>query len=306
MGIYDRDYERSYDTGSGWRDGGGGPGLSGGFAGWSANGKLLAVLAVLFAAQELSQGLVTQLLILPSDWYAQPWRLYGLVTYALIHGDFGHLVWNCVALYFFGRTVNASLGGREYLAYFFAAAVFGALAWTAVGLLSGAPPSLLLGASGGIAGVVILFCLMNPTAQVHIFFGSLPIPAAMLGLIMVGGDLYNAHRNVGNVAYTAHLGGALFAYLYFRGRWRVSDWLPHWVGGGVSTEDLGKKARSFFKSKPKLRVHHAEEDDAEDETDERLDEILRKIQVSGQDSLSRSEQRYLEQASRRFKNRRDS
>ena len=53
MGIYDRDYERSYDTGSGWRDGGGGPGVSTGFAGWSANSKLLVVLVAVFVAENL-------------------------------------------------------------------------------------------------------------------------------------------------------------------------------------------------------------------------------------------------------------
>ncbi|QDT67309.1 Rhomboid family protein [Planctomycetes bacterium MalM25] len=308
MGIYDRDYERSYDTGSGWRDGGGGPGTPGGFASWSVNGKLLAVMVAVYLFQYFTldngnprDSWFTNLGVLHADWFREPWRLYGFFSYALLHSTSGlaHLLFNGIALFFFGRTIEARLGGREYLLFFFTAAAFAGLVWSLSELAIGDTRHELLGASGGIAAIIVLFALWYPNVQVYLM-GVLPVPAWMMAILFIGQDVMGALSRSGNVAYTAHLGGALFGYLYYRSGWRITSWLPESLLGGAGLKDL-------FSTKPKLRVHHGDDGQQSDETqasDERLDEILRKIQQSGQDSLSRSEQRYLEQASRRFKDRR--
>jgi hypothetical protein len=91
------------------------------------------------------------------------------------------------------------------------------------------------------------------------------------------------------VAFTAHLGGALFGFLYYQWGWRFERWLP--------SGSLAKR----FRAKPKLRVI---DPDQIDSTDSRVDEILKKIQEQGQDSLTRGERRILEQASREYQKRR--
>ena len=53
-----------------------------------------------------------------------------------------------------------------------------------------------------------------------------------------------------------------------------------------------------LKPKPRLRVH--DPDEYEEEVGQQVDEILRKIQEQGQDSLTAKERRILEQASRRY------
>lgn len=312
MGFEDRDYERSYDTGSGWRDGGGGgAGVSGGFSGWSANGKLLALLVAVFIAQNVVQGF-TEWFVLPADWFSEPWRAYGLVTYSLLHStrNLTHLLFNGIALFFFGRVIEQRVGGREYLTFFFTAAAFAGLAWsgTEFFLSGGNKEAVLLGASGGIAGIVVLFALWYPNVQVYLM-GILPVPAWLMAVLFIGQDVMGAVSRSGNVAYVAHLGGALFGYLYFRYGWRLNSLLPEWLGGGApafgaAAGGSGGGLASLFKRKPKLRVHREEPDEADD--DGRLDEILRKIQATGRDSLTRSEARYLEQASKRFKDQRGS
>ncbi|TWU00090.1 Rhomboid protease AarA [Botrimarina colliarenosi] len=308
MGIYDRDYERSYDTGSGWRDGGGG-GVGGGFASWSANSKLIAAMVGVFLLQVLLErplnGQLTDQLSLRADWWREPWRLYSVATYAMLHSTqtLYHLLFNGIALFFFGRVIEMRVGGREYLAFFFAAAIFAGLAWSGVETIAaqGRPQALLLGASGGIAGVLVLFALNYPHVQVYLM-GVLPVPAWLMAVLFIAQDMFGAVGRSGNVAYTAHLGGALFGFLYYRFGWRVSNWLPGWLGGGASAP---ASLKSLLKRKPKLRVHR-EDDDAPgaDPAEGRVDEILRKIQAEGQASLTRDEQRILEQASRRYQQRR--
>lgn len=305
MGIYERDYDRSYDTGSGWNDGPGGR-RPAGIGDWSANSKLLAVMVAVYVVQAFAGRAFTELFALQGDWFVQPWRAYGLVTYSLLHStQIWHLLFNGLALFFFGRTIEQRLGGKEYVAFFFAAAAFAGLCWSLVELASGAVGEgqrapILLGASGGIAGVLILFALLYPHVQVHLM-GILPVPAWLMAILFLAQDISGALQRSGDVAYTAHLGGALFGYLYFRYGWRLRDWLPDWSGGNP-VEGLA----SLTKRKPKLRVHRDDDEDEpeRDPIEDRVDEILRKIQSHGQASLTREEQRILERASRQYQQRR--
>lgn len=316
MGIYDRDYERSYDTGSGWRDsdGYGGGGSGGGFASWTANSKLLAVMVAIYVAQMLLekplQGRFSEYLSLPADVWREPWRVYSLVTYSMLHstGNIYHLLFNGLAIFFFGKIIEMRLGAREYLTFFFTAAAFAGLTWcVAENVMSGGNPrGILLGASGGIAGILVLFALWYPHVQVYLM-GVLPVPAWVMAILFLAQDIMGAMKQSGEVAYTAHLGGAFFGFLYFRSRMRLSDWLPQWIGGaGIGGAGDRGSLKSLLKRKPKLRVHRndEEDDDSSDSAEDRVDEILRKIQAQGQASLTREEQRILEQASRRYKQRR--
>lgn len=305
MGIHDRDYERS-DSG-GWNGGGGGGfGEASGFEPrmpTSANGRLLLTLVVVYVAQNLFFPTVTDWLSLPSDWLPdRPWRAYGLVTYALLHStqNIAHLLFNGIALFFFGRSIEQRLGGREYLTFFFAAAAFGGLAWSVAELANGGPrAATLVGASGGIAGLLLFFALCYPNVQVYLM-GVLPVPAWLMAVLFIGQDVFGAMNRSGNVAYWAHLGGALFGYLYFRYGWRLSDLLPDGQGGSASG---GFELKKLFKRRPNLKIHRDEEEDAPDPADDRVDEILRKIKTDGQDSLTREERRVLEKASRRYQKR---
>jgi hypothetical protein len=118
----------------------------------------------------------------------------------------------------------------------------------------------------------------------------IPMPMWVLAVLIVVMDAFGAVERSGEVAFTAHLGGAMFGFLYYQWRWRLERWLP--------TGSLLKRLRP----KPKLRV--LDPDTVDDATDSRVDEILKKIQEQGQDSLTRGERRYLEQASREYQKRR--
>jgi membrane associated rhomboid family serine protease len=298
MGIYDRDYERQYDSGSGYRDGGG-PGLGfggGGFASWSATGKLLLVLACVFVAQ-LAIKPLTDLFELHSNWFTQPWRVVTLVTYGFLHdpNNIGHLLFNSLGLFFFGRPIEQRYGSREFVAMFLGAVLFSGLVWSLAGLVAdGRTAATLIGASGGIAAIVVLFALCYPHVEV-LFMGFIPTPAWLLAVMFIGGDIYGAlyRSEASNVAYSAHLAGALFGFVYYRFGWRLADWLPG--SGGLKLPKL--------KSRPRLRVHREDPDDAGDSSEARVDQILRKLHERGQASLTRDEKRTLEEASKRLQKR---
>jgi len=159
--------------------------------------------------------------------------------------------------------------------------------WVANGQLT---PYSLVGASGGIAGVLLLFCLNFPRQQIFIW-GVFPMPAWVFAVLFLGMNLFGAAGGESNVAYTAHIGGALFALVYFNAGRRLSNWLP----SRLKMPKLGRR--------PPLRVHDPS-DDLDEGTDDAVDHILRKIREHGQDSLTRQERRILEEASREYQKRR--
>ncbi len=110
------------------------------------------------------------------------------------------------------------MGRTGLLAFFLVAVVFAGLTWVLSEWVANRAllPIPMLGASGGVAAVVVLFCVRFPRQQVQVW-GVFPLAAWILGVIYVGQDMLGAmgagRADGANVAFTAHLGGALFAFL---------------------------------------------------------------------------------------------
>ncbi len=284
MGIYDRDYGRD-DLQPGVH-------LS---SPKTVTTMLVLVTVAVYGLQIVFGPKFVGTFSLDSDWYTRPWQVFQLLSYGFLHSPLGvqHIFWNMFALWLFGRDVEYRYGRREYVAFYLAAIVFSGIVWTIFSSVSGTPAAML-GASGGISAVLILFAFNYPKRTVLMMF-VIPMPMWVLACIIVGMDIMGAMGSPalnrgGNVAFTAHLGGALFAYLYFRGGWKLENWLP----SNLSLPRPRKKSS--------LRIHDPE--DASQETNEQVDEILKKIQEHGQDSLTRRERRILEKASKEYQRKR--
>ena len=160
----------------------------------------------------------------------------------------------------------------------------------------------MLGASGAVATIVILFALNFPRATILMFF-VIPMPAWVLGVLFVAGDMLGffgiqTSREARNVAYVIHLTGAAYAFLYFQ-----SDWNLGRLGRFVALPKLF--------GRPKLRVHEPDEEEDEERFDAppanlsvEVDRILEKISREGETSLTRKERQTLEEASRQYQRRR--
>lgn len=286
MGIYDRDYQRDN------YNGGGSPGFNlGGPRSMTTNLVIFTVLV--YVAQIATGGAaswITDNFSLNADWVRQPWHFYQLLTYGFLHdpGDLKHVAFNMLGLWFLGREVEYRLGRGEYLAFYFAAIIAAGLVWSFAEFFQ-SQPAVMLGASGGVVAVVILFALYFPNRTV-LFMFILPMPMWVAAMIVVCMDAFGAVHRSGNVAFTAHLGGAMFAFAYYQLGWRLERFLP----SGSLLKRLGPK--------PKLRI--ADPDSDEPSTEDQVDDILKKIQEKGPDSLTRGERRILEEASREYQKRR--
>jgi membrane associated rhomboid family serine protease len=307
MGVYDRDYYRSDRSGP--------------WFGFSGRGQavkwLIGVNVVIFIAQSMTlgpgatAGPITEWFALDADQvlHGQVWRL---LTYAFLHGSFNHIFWNMLFLYWFGRDVEDIYGSREFLAFYLASALAGGLGFLICDRLG--VTGICLGASGAVIACLALCALHDPRRVILLFF-VLPIPIWYFLAFTIIYDAYAllmALRYAGqfdglfgsSTAVAAHVSGALFAFGYYRGGWRITrtlDQLRAWQ----------KRATG-----PRLRVYREEPVSApafssrppaaegDEQMEAKVDAVLEKVARQGQDSLTESEKQILLRASEVYRRRR--
>ncbi len=285
MGLYDRDYVRDEPRGlvlSGQR---------------SVVANLIIINVAVYFLDLLLTGEgpratrpLTDFLVLHSN-VLQTFRVWEFVTYAFAHHDVLHLLFNMLMLWLFGRDVEIVYGRKLFLSFYLSSAVLAGGIWLAVELATPLPPAKgLLGASGAVADVLVTYVCRYPRRTL-LLWGILPMPAWVLGVVLLGLEVLGVHKRDGNIAHSAHLAGAAFGYLFYRWHWTLWTWLPG--------KNLLARALRWRRSQ-RLRVH-APPEDADDALDDGLeqevDRILAKISQQGTDSLTAQERRLLQRAS---------
>jgi membrane associated rhomboid family serine protease len=257
-------------------------------------------VANLLGANEFS---INRFLALEGDLPQHLLKAWELVTYGFVHDSQNpwHLVFNMLALWFFGREVEEVLGRAEFFRFYLTAIVLAGIGWLVsvqFGQPMQAPRMFLVGASGAVMAVLAVFIWYFPR-QTVLLWGVLPVPAWALGVLYFFSDLQGAASGGGHVANVAHLSGAIFGLLY---AWRG------WHLGGVT--DLAARFR-----RSRMRVVRHDDDDArpsrpaadsrlgDDGLQDTVDRILEKISRSGEASLTPQERETLTQASKRLKER---
>lgn len=281
MGIYDRDYYQG-NRQSGVHLG----------SEWTVVGKLIAINAAVFIVSSL--GIVQQLPELlgasPVS-LLEPWKIWQLLTYGFVHDNehAGHVIFNMFGLFVFGRDVEAKYGSKEFLRFYLVSIVLGGLLFAARGLAMGTGGPVI-GASGAVAAVIILFCVNFPKRTLLLMF-FLPVPAWAIGMMLIVGNLVGAGWSTDQpIAYDVHLVGAAFGILYYWFGWNLGRWTPNLSGG-----------KKWLKPKPKLKIHEPTGEDPYRSLDSQADQLLAKVKREGVESLSDGEKRLLEDYSRRMR-----
>ena len=128
MGIYDRDYARPSSSGGGF---GQRPMIR---KSWSVNTWLIAICVAVFVLNGfMGNQLIAWLHFSTADGFLgiQFWRFFG---FQFLHASVPHLLFNMIALYFFGPLVERYLGGKRYLAFYLLCGLFGAVLYMILNL----------------------------------------------------------------------------------------------------------------------------------------------------------------------------
>ena len=139
-----------------------------------------------------------------------------VVTNIFMHADFRHLLFNMIGLYFFGSIVERAMGPQRFFGFYIASGIAGLLAFWVGGYALGTlgPYSSVWGASGAVYAIMLSVAYLAPDLRVQLLIPPIPIKMAYLAVGLVAFDVFRTYFGMGgNVATTAHIGGALFGLL---------------------------------------------------------------------------------------------
>jgi membrane associated rhomboid family serine protease len=134
-----------------------------------------------------------------------------LITSGFIHGDFGHLLFNSLTLFFFGPPLEQRIGTEKFLALYFIGLVLSSLG--TVYKQRNNPDYAALGASGAILAVLFAFIVYYPTQNIYLYF-ALPIPAVLFAFGYMAYSWWASKNRRDNINHDAHLDGALTGLIF--------------------------------------------------------------------------------------------
>jgi membrane associated rhomboid family serine protease/Zn-finger nucleic acid-binding protein len=136
---------------------------------------------------------------------------YTIGTHWLLHGSWAHLLGNCYFLYIFGDNIEHLFGRLRFLAFVIAGAMIGGIAEV---LLTHNTMGYIIGASGGIAGVMAAYLWCFPRSKLFqvVFFIQLKLPVWVYLFVWVGFQALMGFLapQTAQVAWFSHLAGFAF------------------------------------------------------------------------------------------------
>ncbi|HXH74483.1 MAG TPA: rhomboid family intramembrane serine protease [Bacteriovoracaceae bacterium] len=146
-------------------------------------------------------------------------RFWTLLTSAFSHSSLFHLMINMYVLFGFGIVLHQLLGPAAFLNFYLISGISGSFMHALMSkLFIGEPGMPALGASGAIAGIVLLFSLSFPREKL-LLMGLIPIRAGWAAVLIISLDLWGliAQTKGGGlpIGHGAHLGGALMGIIWY-------------------------------------------------------------------------------------------
>ncbi|QDV71100.1 Rhomboid protease GlpG [Rosistilla carotiformis] len=282
MGLYDRPYYQDEERSN----------LPPSLAAQSFAVVLIVINVAVFFADFIFGGegfaLRTAMEVTPQT-IVKPWLWWQFVTYGFAHGNMNHILFNMIGLFFFGRIVEQRLGKFEFLRFYLVAIILGGIVWSLRANLTDSLAPGVIGASGGVVAVTMLFIFWYPQTEIYLMM-VLPVKAWVVGVMMIAGNLFGMGSET--TAFDVHLVGIAFAsaYYYF-----------HWNLGQLSPAALTK----LTKRNTRLKLHDPDRQSRQELRDaDEAERILQKIHEHGEASLTNAERKVLERHSRRLRDRR--
>lgn len=230
----------------------------------------------------------------------QPWSL---LTYAFLHGGFWHIFWNMLILYWFGKMVLNFFNEKRFLTIYLmgaiAGGVFFVLAYNLFPVFEEHKEvAILIGASAAVRAIMIFIATYSPTTEVRVIFFNVKL--WHIAVFVLLSDLIQLPSSANAGGLLAHLGGALFGFIYARQMMKGRDIGSGWDRMMESLASYFKKdkkksasMKTVYRNTSSTRKATTTTQFSKSEQQRKIDEILDKISKSGYDSLSKAEKDFL-------------
>ena len=246
---------------------------------------------------KLSPSTLVSWFVLPTSFLEIVFQPWSFVTYAFLHAGFWHLFWNMYLLYWFGLYVLNLFTSKRFLTIYLLGAINGGLFYVLAYNLFPVFNNIssnLMGASAAVLAIVIFIATYTPEAMVRIF--TFRIKLWQIGLVMVLLDLLQLPSSGNAGGLIAHMGGAIFGYVYAIQLKKGNDigiWFENLIDTVVNLFKSNK--HKHFKQVHKTKQTATKNTKRNPTTNHqiKIDRILDKIGKSGYDSLTKAEKDFL-------------
>jgi len=164
-----------------------------------------------------NQNLLDQFIFYPPAVRRGQW--YRFLSCGLIHADWGHLIFNMLALYMFGEIVEL-----RYVEVFGPSGKLIYLAMYVLALAASVIPTYInnkdnyhyrsLGASGAVSAVIFAGILFEPLVGIGLFFIPVYLAGFLFGILYLLVSGWLDKKGGGNINHSAHIFGALFGIAF--------------------------------------------------------------------------------------------
>ena len=198
-------------------------------------------------------------------------NIWTIMTYAFIHNDIYHIFWNMFILYFASEYFLNFFDEKKYIKTYFYGILFGGLFFV---LSYNLFPvfkndfTTLIGSSAAVYSVLIFICSYFPNNKVNLILFNIELKYIGIIYILLSLVQIPIENPGGNIA---HLGGALWGYLYAMSIYNNSF--------NINLKEIINKLKFSNLNKS--------------ENQKMIDSILDKISESGYESLTKKEKELL-------------
>ncbi len=145
-------------------------------------------------------------------------QYYRILTHAFLHIGWEHLIVNMIVLFSFGNALSKYFyiySNINSTILFIGIYVGGIIISSVYSIIKHKNNSAYnaVGASGAVSAVTFACIFFDPLNKIY-FFGILPIPGILFGILYLGYSYYMSKKNLDNIGHDAHFYGAVFGFLY--------------------------------------------------------------------------------------------
>lgn len=233
----------------------------------------------------------------------QPWTI---ITYMFLHEHFMHILWNMIALYFFGRIFLNFYSVRHFVGVYIIGGILGGITFLLSYNIfpyfaSHIDYSFLIGASASVLAIVVASAVRSPEYRIRLLlFGNVKLSTFAIVTVGISFLMLSGNNAGGNFA---HIGGAfagwLMAYLLNKGK-DITEFVNRpidWFVTIFKKNDKRKKKKGNFTYSPGGRATDYEYNARKKASEAEIDKILEKIKSGGYSSLTEEEKKKLFEAS---------
>ncbi len=198
-------------------------------------------------------------------------NIWTIITYAFIHSDFYHIFWNMFILYFASQYFLNFFDEKKYIKTYFYGIIFGGsffiISYNLFPVFKDNFTSLI-GSSAAVYSILIFICSYFPNNKVNLILFNIELKYIGIAYVILSLIQIPIENPGGNIA---HLGGALYGYLYAMSLYNNSF--------NVNFKNIISK----------MKVNKLNKS----ENQKIIDSILDKISESGYESLTKKEKELL-------------